>query len=333
MTTVHTPPNLPTYFADAFNLNPIVGVPTDEEVKLIHSVIRAVENTSHKHMLSYEAKYKSKHSFPMISDITYAPPELPPHMNILLEPVVNTPSEDQLRSAQAALRFSEGMVNTRTEGNHTTRDAPAGVESQERRSTQKSRIPIEVVLDAEPIAPSEVNRVESVARSEHNIGPDARASPSDYADLTSTMVRLLTGVNGVIEQLKANQEQTDQRLVRIQDLLKDGLRDGLRDGLKDGLRDGLKDGLKNALGSAVEKVTRMMIKLHNHSARTLPMPGAQSGIGYTFWGNFADDTLAQYLHFYNIGMELVEQGGIPKLKPNSKEQAKRILGRYSHCRT
>lgn len=47
MSDVYTPPKLPPYLANAFNMKPVVGIPTDDEVKLIHAVIRAAENASH----------------------------------------------------------------------------------------------------------------------------------------------------------------------------------------------------------------------------------------------------------------------------------------------
>lgn len=46
MTMAYTPPNLPGYLANGFDLKPIVGIPTDDEVKQIHAVIRAVETAS-----------------------------------------------------------------------------------------------------------------------------------------------------------------------------------------------------------------------------------------------------------------------------------------------
>lgn len=51
MSAMYTPPALPPYLASTFDLKPVVGVPTDEEVKLIHSVIRVVENASHSKSL------------------------------------------------------------------------------------------------------------------------------------------------------------------------------------------------------------------------------------------------------------------------------------------
>lgn len=47
MAAIYTPPELPGYIANSYDLKPVEGVPSDDEVKLIHAVIRAVENVSH----------------------------------------------------------------------------------------------------------------------------------------------------------------------------------------------------------------------------------------------------------------------------------------------
>jgi len=52
--TVYTPPRLPAYLADAYQLKSLTGVPTDEEVTEIHAVIRAMEAVSHSEYLCYE---------------------------------------------------------------------------------------------------------------------------------------------------------------------------------------------------------------------------------------------------------------------------------------
>jgi hypothetical protein len=50
--TVYTPPRLPPYLKNVYDLKPVVDVPNDEEVKGIHAVIRAASNASQsEHML------------------------------------------------------------------------------------------------------------------------------------------------------------------------------------------------------------------------------------------------------------------------------------------
>ncbi|KAF8600142.1 hypothetical protein BDV93DRAFT_286204 [Ceratobasidium sp. AG-I] len=79
---VYKPPQLPDHLFNIFNLKPVVGIPTDEEVKLIHSAMRAAENTPHlpalfnpalstdlaNHLFEVQmARYKSKYHFPIFS--------------------------------------------------------------------------------------------------------------------------------------------------------------------------------------------------------------------------------------------------------------------------
>ncbi|KAF8598003.1 hypothetical protein BDV93DRAFT_512903 [Ceratobasidium sp. AG-I] len=357
MSAIYTPPELPTYLAGAFDLKAIAGIPTDEEVKLIHSVIRAVENTSHAHHL-FEvqmARYKSKYSFPMISDITYTPPELPSHVNITLEPIINAPSDDQIRLAQAALRFSESMasvpsiydadlsmklsqhlfdlqlaryIHYRTEGDRTACGTSANVKPNEAPSTKRPRVLIESVLDAEPAFISESNHGQSATKSKSEVRPDAQTAPIESPDLPSATNALSTGVADLVGQLKANQ---------------------------DWLKYGLKDGLKDVLEVTVEKIMQMMIKLHNHSAQGFNsgldymyhhivnengeaptdyhVPDIRNTVGHYFWSKTPDDILVRYLQYYNIGTDLIEQGDPPTLKPNSTEQARYILGGYTYTRT
>lgn len=46
MDAVYLPPKLPAYLMGAFDLKPVLGTPSNDEVKLIHAAIRAVENIS-----------------------------------------------------------------------------------------------------------------------------------------------------------------------------------------------------------------------------------------------------------------------------------------------
>ena len=46
-TQIYEPPSLPDYLKNIFDLKPVVGIPSDEEVKGIHAVIRAAYNVSH----------------------------------------------------------------------------------------------------------------------------------------------------------------------------------------------------------------------------------------------------------------------------------------------
>ena len=47
MAAIYTPPELPAYLANTFDLKPVVGVPSDHQVKMIHAAIRTVDSVSH----------------------------------------------------------------------------------------------------------------------------------------------------------------------------------------------------------------------------------------------------------------------------------------------
>ncbi|CAE6469050.1 unnamed protein product [Rhizoctonia solani] len=114
------PPELPVYLKQICDLKPVVGVPKDDEVIGIHSVVLAANKVSgvqgmhdsrlfmklSDHLFSIQmAKYRSKYSlitFP--SDATYTPPTLPAHVSVQLEPVVGAPSDEDITKVQDAVR-------------------------------------------------------------------------------------------------------------------------------------------------------------------------------------------------------------------------------------
>ncbi|CAE7085784.1 unnamed protein product [Rhizoctonia solani] len=123
-----TPPSLPAYLASAHNLGPITGVPNDEEVKVIHATIRAVNAMSHipgmhdpdlsiqlaKHLFDVQmAVYRSQYSFSLFpGDIVYTPPPLPSHIPVTLQPVVGAPSDGELKLVHDMVRALEGLANS-----------------------------------------------------------------------------------------------------------------------------------------------------------------------------------------------------------------------------
>ncbi|CAE6439895.1 unnamed protein product [Rhizoctonia solani] len=115
-----SPPALPDYLKNVYDLKPIVGVPSDAEVIEIHAVVHAARKASEipgmhdpgllmglaDHLFSAQmARYRKKYSliiFP--SDATYTPPALPAHISITLEPMSGTPSDEYMMKAKEVLR-------------------------------------------------------------------------------------------------------------------------------------------------------------------------------------------------------------------------------------
>ncbi|KAF8593661.1 hypothetical protein BDV93DRAFT_529765 [Ceratobasidium sp. AG-I] len=114
-----------------------------------------------------------------------------------------------------------------------------------------SRDPVEPIPNNEFTGIPEAHRRESVVGSEHEDGHNPKPSRRDSLNEPSSFAASLTDINDGIEQLKANQDQTNQRL--------------------DEMQDRLKDGLEQAFGRVVEKVTGLIVELQNQ-----PTQGANS---------------------------------------------------------
>ncbi|KAF8592885.1 hypothetical protein BDV93DRAFT_517011, partial [Ceratobasidium sp. AG-I] len=201
------------------------------------------------------------------------------------------------------------------EGHYTTRDASNNLESNEKVPTETPQIAVCPKPDSNPIVTSESPQGDP--NPEQACSPEIQIPRPEPLDASFRTTALTENTDRIVEQLKTNLEQTNLRLVGVQD--------------------------------AVQSITRLMIKLHNHSARGFnsghdyryhhivsengeaptnsEVPAVKNGGGHTFW-KASDGALAQYLQFYNIGTHLIEKGDPPTLKPNSNEQASRILGSH-----
>ncbi|CAE6541859.1 unnamed protein product [Rhizoctonia solani] len=140
------PPELPPLLASLFNLKPILGNPSHEEVRLVHEAVRALNNfPQSKHafyiysltylalstaselrntdlsielsqhlfdiqMVCHRQKYPIVASA-LLNDVIYDPPTLPAYIPIELKPVTGPPSNEEVTSVHTALRISESFVN------------------------------------------------------------------------------------------------------------------------------------------------------------------------------------------------------------------------------
>ncbi|KAF8599498.1 hypothetical protein BDV93DRAFT_526028 [Ceratobasidium sp. AG-I] len=358
MPLTYMPPKLPAYLEDAFELKPVVGVPTDDEVKNIHALIRTVENASQvpalcnpafsmelaQHLFDVQlARHREKYPINIFpSGVTYTPPALPSHINVSLGPVVGPPSDDEIKSVHTALRTSENLANIPSmfnsdlsmnisqhlfdiqfarhiqrsnEGRYMACESGAGMSGSQDAAANVSPPPAERIRVPMNYTPDTESAIELTAVS--------RPDPPSISPDTNV---LLAGTSRVIEQLKANQEQNDRLMTGIQEALK----------------------------TERTAITQMMIKLHNHSARgsntcddhtyhhivneygeaptNCRVPGVCTGTGYYFWCNMSDSEVAQYLQFYNIGLNFIQQGNPTTLRSGCKEAACVLLGRYTHTR-
>ncbi|CAE6417235.1 unnamed protein product [Rhizoctonia solani] len=121
-----SPPELPSYLRAVHELKPIVGKPTDEDVKGIHAVIRALGAVSHlptfynpdlsmqlsQYLFGVQmAVFKVSYSMTLMpgDKSVFIPPELPLHIPGALNQVVGAPSDEEIKSAQSALRNVENL--------------------------------------------------------------------------------------------------------------------------------------------------------------------------------------------------------------------------------
>ncbi|CAE6416690.1 unnamed protein product [Rhizoctonia solani] len=114
-----SPPELPPYLKKVYDLKPVLGIPSDEEVIGIHAVIRVANQVVDvqdmgdptllarlsEHLFNVQmAKYWSKYLGGMFPENTmYIPPVLPAHL-IQLAPVAGAPSEQEVIQVQSAIR-------------------------------------------------------------------------------------------------------------------------------------------------------------------------------------------------------------------------------------
>ncbi|CAE7170437.1 unnamed protein product [Rhizoctonia solani] len=114
------PPELPLSFRNVYEIKPVVGAPSDDEVIGIHAVMHAASRVSGvigmhdprffmqlaDHLFNVQmARYRSKYSlitFP--SDATYTPPSLPTHISANLKPVSGTPSDEEITKVHDAIQ-------------------------------------------------------------------------------------------------------------------------------------------------------------------------------------------------------------------------------------
>ncbi|CAE6474089.1 unnamed protein product [Rhizoctonia solani] len=126
--TLISPPHLPTYLSDTYDLKPIVGKPADEDVKVIHAVIRSLNAMAHvpalynpdlsmrlsQHLFGAQmAVYRADYSISLLpgEKSVYTPPKLPWHITDTLNQVVGAPSDEEVKSVQSAVRAVEDQAN------------------------------------------------------------------------------------------------------------------------------------------------------------------------------------------------------------------------------
>ncbi|KAG8732506.1 hypothetical protein FRC11_013125, partial [Ceratobasidium sp. 423] len=111
------PPQLSPFLSNLFNLKPVVGNPSREEVKLVHEAPATGKNTPSMYCQTWVANPFDSHSIKnydpclAVQNIVYDPPVLPNYIPVELKSVTGPPSNEEIASVHTALRISESFVN------------------------------------------------------------------------------------------------------------------------------------------------------------------------------------------------------------------------------
>ncbi|KAG9105168.1 hypothetical protein FRC07_009546 [Ceratobasidium sp. 392] len=374
------PPALPTFLAEMVELKSTVNIPSDEEVKSVHAAIRGLNNVASmpalydadlamrlsQHLFSVQmARYRDKYPcviFP--SNTTYTPPPLPAHIPITLEPVLGSPSDEHIKSVQAALRHSENLANL-----PSMFDADLSMKlSQHLFDIQFERYLREVAYGDRPAPVTTLqaehateNRLE-VASSGH-IQDDDDESTRGHDEVGLPTVELSTlrsldesvqapsrdhvsppenVIQGTLEQLEPIHSQTPytpaepptnglgdmtRLLVEIGDELKDVKRVMIAS--QQSMARGLGRTAWCDYGGWQFHHTIMNVKGEEPHLLGLPFPGVlieNMNNRLSSPGTISD--MARYLQFYGIGEELLEEGEAPRLKDGKSGTAMAVLKSY-----
>ncbi|CAE6441369.1 unnamed protein product [Rhizoctonia solani] len=342
------PPPLPEYLTKTYNLKTITGVPTDEDVKKIHDVIRAVNHLSNvpemydpklstqlaRHLFSVQmAVYRSEYPLSILSlDTTYTPPAIPSHIPISLDPIIGAPSDEQIHSVHRAIHIMESLVNT-----PFTFDPILSTKlSQHLFNVQFARYlqdSIQVQLTPAPIQTQTTSHeelsynipdtpeIEVGASYQREVPEPPAVEPNPYNDIhpestIQTPVEIATASpeNSVRESgvplLEANCQ-----LNRVEELLKD-----IRRALV-----GTHNDMVRCRGSyrynAMMNERGELPWLNNLPYITASSPTYLSE-------TYTDAQIVGYLRCYNIGGELIENDGTESLKKDSEGAARSLLASF-----
>ncbi|KAJ1302473.1 hypothetical protein OPQ81_002791 [Rhizoctonia solani] len=335
---IYNPPMLPTHLVTTYNLKPIVGHPKDEDIKLIHAAITAVNAEAQvprlynpdlllqlsQHLFSVQmAIYKKDYpQFLSPADNTYVPPSLPAHIPEL-EPVGGSPSNEQLKAAQQAVRAADNLSTS------PLFDPDLNMKlSQHLFNLQFARYIQDSVLGRfgskwEESKPAPSTTPGSLGDlSTPRINPDIPAQPEVIrTDVTDTAtannecstllgmeVQLEKGVNDIkklMSESKGVLENMNRVLIAIQ-------RNQVTAGEWDKYNYAHVNPVNQQGVTAVE-CGLPQIRYHYYKC------------GYHILEHLKLSQMVGYLKFFNIGAELIEGDGEPQLKGGMEIQAESLI--------
>ncbi|KAG8720499.1 hypothetical protein FRC09_009453 [Ceratobasidium sp. 395] len=361
-----------------FDLKPIEGIPSDEEVKMVHAVIRALNDVANMPRL-YDADLamqlaqylfsvqmtRYRDTYPCVifpSNTIYVPPPLPAHVPVTLGPVSGLPTDEQIKSVQAALRHSESLANVPSmfDANLSMKLSQHLFDIQFERYLRQvvhcssgtetpSRPEYTSAHDSETDDTGEVRGANDDApipeRNEHdmlNTEPTTSGKLDEPGKEDPCSQTVLLGTSSVLPD-QFNPISPDNVLDPSAETSTSGLGD--TDRLLVEIGNGIQD-LKRVLIATQQSMARALNYRYINSTRVLyhtllnekgedPRLFGLTGLGvlsYRLKHSSSEPStivdMAQYLRFYGIGTDLIEEGIEPKLKEGKSEAARAELKRY-----
>ncbi|CAE6425118.1 unnamed protein product [Rhizoctonia solani] len=334
--TVLIPPQLPGYLSDTHTLNRIVGKPTDDDVKAIHSVIRTQNTMAHlptfynpdlsmqlsQHLFGAQlAIYRVNYSMALLPGerSVYTPPTLPSHVPGTLSEVVGVPSNEEIKLVQGALRGVENLANS-----PRLFDPDLSMKlSQHMFNLQFARYMHDssegnFVSETEREAPNPAvpqgSHISEIANARGE-GQDAPQGPSELAQLGETMKDVREIMKDIQETMKTTQNTTIESkdvLSTMSRMLK------LIQGHQSSVA-----GMYNCYHIYKNPVNQEGVSALEYGLPQLRYGFYTDGLKYAI--HHCDDIMARYLKFFGLGPDLVEEGEQPKLIQGKYGDAERLL--------
>ncbi|CAE6501141.1 unnamed protein product [Rhizoctonia solani] len=325
------------------DLKRIVGKPKDDDVKAIHAVIRAMNVVAHlptfynpdlsmqlsQHLFSAQmAEYQVEYSTSLLpgNKSVYTPPTLPSHIPGTLNKVVGTPSKEDIKSAQNAVRTADGLaiyfhlfdadLNTKlsqhlfnlqfarymhdsAQGNFASDDEieePIPVPQPTHESQEIPGVDLQV--------PYPSDHEQTSARIPQ---PASDPVPGTFSELTQ--------LEGVMKEMKDAMKESTDTLKDMNQMLTLIKRDQSSTYSSVSGRTSLirKDPLNQQCIAASEYGLPQLHFLYNPYDK----------ISYNLRLN--SDQIARYLKFFNIGADLLQDGEEPKLISGKEEEGKKLI--------
>ncbi|CAE6445990.1 unnamed protein product, partial [Rhizoctonia solani] len=277
-----------------------------------------------QHLFSVQmAVYRTAYPLSILpGDNTYTPPPLPTHIPITLEPVVGSPSNDQINAAQDAMRIIESRgCGPLFDPNLNAQLSQHLFNLQFARYIQDSTLGRFASKPGEPHPRPAKPTVPRLVKPELTRSP-VPAAPNIPRSLDPEQGRAESRITLAISQL-------GQSINNITELLGDS---------KAVLEN------MNRVLIATQRNQMMIGKWDKHNyAHCNPInnqgvTAIESGLprlrysyyrrDYYLSGHLTSSQLAGYLKFFDIGADLIQGGGTPRLKDGTEDQARALIFKH-----